>query len=341
MAATALAPKHTGLQRTAILLVALGDDVSALMLKHFSDEEVEMVSQAIASLPPISVEQAESILEEFHQATSGALQVGFGGAEYARRMLANAFGPEGSKKHIDRLPPKVRQSSVNQQLQRIEPQLLVRFVAGEHPQTAALILSRLTPGQSAIVLGALDPAVRADIAVRLARMNRISPAVVAKISSVIGNKLKSLGEVQRESSGGPRAAAEILNQMDPAACDELLERIAQDNAALVDEIRQKMFVFEDLLSIDSSGITELLSRADRRQLTIALKGASEEVRTHLLKRLSQRGAAMLLEDMEALGAVKIRDVEGAQQQVIAVVRQMETEGAISRNRGGGTDEQYV
>lgn len=341
MAATATALKLTGLQKTAILLVALGDEASVAVLRHFSDEEVDMITAAIADLPPIELEQAETILEEFRQATDGALRLGYGGTEYARRILAQAFGPEGSKKHIDRLAPgRDRQSSMNQ-LQRVEPQLLVRFVSGEHPQTAALILSRLTPAQSAAVLASLEPSLRADVAVRVARLNKISPAVVTRISDVIGTKLKSMGEVQRESSGGPRVAAEILNQLDEGTCDELLQQMAENNPELVEEIRQKMFVFEDLLSIDAAGVTELLSRADRRQLTIALKGASETLRQHLLKRLSQRGAAMLLEDMEALGAVKIRDVEAAQQQVIAVVRKLESEGVISRNRGGGGDEQYV
>jgi flagellar motor switch protein FliG len=339
MAATALAPALTGLQKTAILLVALGDEASGNLLKHLSDEEVELVSGAIANLPVVPLAQAEAILEEFRDAANGALQVGHGGAEYARRMLAQAFGPEGSKKHIEKLPHGPdRQSTI---LQRIDPQVLVRFVRAEHPQTAALILSRVSPGQSAAVLSSMELPARADVAVRIATLNKISPAVFTKISAVIGTRLKSMGEVQRESSGGPRAAAEIFNQLDPAICDELLEQMNQDNEALVEEIRQKMFVFDDLRSIDGPGITEVLGRADRRQLTVALKGATEELRQHLLKGLSQRGAAMLLEDMEALGPVKIRDVEAAQQTIIAVVRQLESEGVISRNKGSGKDEQYV
>jgi flagellar motor switch protein FliG len=319
----------------------LGAEASAGLLRYLSDEEVQMVSDAIANLPPVPLEQAEAVLEEFRDATNGALQVGHGGPEYARRMLTHAFGPDGSKKHIDRLPQGRGKAGFNQQLQRIEPQLLVRFVRSEHPQTVALILSRLSPSQSAAVLASMDPALRADVAVRIARLERISPAVVAKISRVVGTKLKSLGEIQREPSGGARAVAEIFNQLDSAVCDEVLDQIGQDHAELVEEIRQKMFVFDDLLSIEGSGVTELLSRADRRQLTVALKGATDQLRQHLLKGLSQRGAAMLLEDMEALGPIKIRDVEAAQQQIIAVVRQLESEGVISRNRGDGKNEQYV
>jgi flagellar motor switch protein FliG len=336
------APLMTGVQKSAILLIALGDQASAEILKHLSDEEVQMVSTAIAQLPAISPEDAEMVLEEFHESTAGALHVGQGGVDIAKRMLKAAFGPEGSKKHVERLPKKTESTiSVNQQLQRFDPQLLARIVKSEHPQTVALILSHLSPAQSATVLASMDSKARANLAVRIAKLDQISPAVVEKISTVIGKKLSSIGEIKRESSGGPRAVAEIFNQLEAALSDDILNQIGEQHADLVEEIRQKMFVFDDLMSIDAGGIKELLSRADRRQLTIALKGTSDELRQHLLQGMSQRGASMLLEDMEALGPTKIRDVEAAQQQIIAVVRQLETEGLISRSKGGGGNEQYV
>jgi len=342
VATAAVAPTLSGLQKAAILLVALGDAASAALLRHFNDDEVQRISEAIVNLPTVPLEEAEAVLEEFNEATMGALQVGHGGPEYAKRVLTQAFGPNRSRKHLERLlPAHGKENGVQQQLLSIDPQLLARFVRTEHPQTVALILSRLSPARSAAVLAFTDPKVRADVATRMARLEQISPAIVAKISTVVATKLKSLGEIQREASGGPRAVAEILNQMESSASEEVLEQIGQDNADLAEEIRKKMFVFEDLLSIDGSGVTELLSRADRRQLTVALKGATEELRQHLLKGLSQRGAAMLLEDMEALGPTKIRDVEAAQQQIIAVVRQLEGEGVISRSHGEGKNEQYL
>jgi flagellar motor switch protein FliG len=338
----ASAPALTGLQKSAILLVALGDQASAELLRHLSEEEVQKVSMAIATLPPVTPEQAEAVLEEFRNATNTALQVGFGGVDYARRILTSAFGPEGSKKHLDRLPNPERDSSDQHQLQRVDPQMLARFVKSEHPQTVALILSRLNPAQAAQVLTQMEPRVRTDVSLRIASLDQISPAVITKISAVIGKKLKSLGSIQREPSGGPRAVAEIFNQLDSTLSDETLAQIEELNAPLVEEIRQKMFVFDDLLSIDSSGVKELLSRADRRQLTVALKGATDEMRRHLLQGMSQRGAAMLLEDMEALGPTRIREVEAAQLAIIAVVRQLESEGVISRKKGGGGgDEQYI
>jgi flagellar motor switch protein FliG len=286
------------------------------------------------------VEHAESVLEEFRSMAADAVQVGHGGAAYAKRMLTNAFGPEGSKKHLDRLPEASGKDSNSQQLQRLEPQLLARFVRSEHPQTAALILAHLSPAQSAAVLTSMDSPAQADVALRIAKLDKISPVVIGKISTVIGQRLKSAGEIKRESSGGPRAVAEIFNQLDSTLSNEILMQIGEENADLMEAIRQKMFVFEDLLSIDANGVKELLARADRRQLTVALKGTSDEIRQHLLKGMSQRGSAMLLEDMEALGPVKIKDVEVAQQQVIAVVRQLESEGVLSL-KGGGGNEQYV
>ncbi len=343
MAAVAMALALTGLQKSAILLVALGDQASAELLKHLSDAEVQAVTGAISNLPPVSAEQAELVLEEFRNAAQSAAQVGQGGLNYARRILTSAFGPEGSKKHLERLPRLLDREAENNELARIDPQLLARFVRTEHPQTVALILSRLSPGQSAAVLSTMEPELRSDVTVRIARLDQISPAVIKKISAVIGKKLQSAGEIQRESSGGARAVAEIFNQLDAEVSEEILGRVGEMFPELMDEIRQKMFVFEDLLGIDSNGIKEVLGRADRRQLTVALKGASEEMRRHLLQGMSPRGAAMLLEDMDAMGPIKIREVEAAQQQIIAVVRTLQGEGIISRQKsgGGGGDDQYV
>jgi flagellar motor switch protein FliG len=340
MSASAIAPLLTGLQKSAILLIVLGDESSAELLKHLSEDEVQKVSNAIANLPAISAEQAQVVLEEFQSVTADATQIGRGGIAFAKRILTNAFGPEGSKKHLELLPDASGKGTRSQELQRLEPQLLARFVRSEHPQTIAVILAHLSPAQSAAVLNSMDTPVQADIALRLAKLDKISPAVIGKIAAVIGQRLKSIGEIKRESSGGPRAVAEILNQLDSHLSSEILTYVGENNAELMEAIRNKMFVFDDLLSIDANGVKELLSRADRRQLTVALKGASEEARQHLLKGMSQRGSAMLLEDMEALGPVKIKDVEAAQQQVIAVIRQLESEGVVSL-QGGGENEQYV
>lgn len=340
MASSAVAVTLSGVQKSAILMIVLGDQASSALLKHLDAEQVQAVSSAIASLRSISAAEAESVLEEFFAATSDAARVGYGGLAYAKKILTGAFGPEGSKRHLDQLPGVDEAARGAGQLHNVEPQLLARFVKSEHPQTVAIVLSQLNPSQSAAVLASISPEAQPDIALRIAKLDKVSPAVVAKISSVIGQKLKMVGELKREPSGGPRAVAEIFKQLDSGLSNELLAQIGEQNSDLMESIRQKMFVFEDLMGLDMSAVKELLGRVDRRQLTTALKGANEELRQHLLKGMSQRGAAMLLEDMDALGPIKIRDVEAAQQGVIAVLRQLEDEGVLSL-KGNGGDEQFV
>jgi flagellar motor switch protein FliG len=338
MSATAPAMVLNGIQKCAVVLISLGDAASADLLKLLSEDEVQKVTEALAHLPPISEEQAAAVLREFHAVLGNSSGWHQGGLGFAKRILTTAFGPEGSRKHLDRLP----QGSGGEQakLRRLDPALLARFVEAEHPQTVAMVLAHLGAAQSAAVLRAMKPEQRTEVMLRLARLDQIAPAVMEKVSSVISKKLQKFGELKRESSGGVRAVAEIFKQLDAELSEEILERLNEADSPLVESIRQNMFVFEDLHSLDASGVKELLARADRRVLTVALKGASEELRKHLLQGMSQRGSAMLLEDMEALGPVKIRDVEAAQQQVISAARQLESEGIVSL-KGGGGDDQYI
>ena len=340
MASPAVAITLNGTQKTAILMVALGDQASSALLKHMDPAQVQAVTNAITNLRSVSSAEAEAVLEEFFAATSNAARVGYGGLAYAKKLLTSAFGPEVSKRHLEQLPDVDEGGRGTGHLHSVEPQLLARFLKNEQPQTTAIVLSQLNPSQAAAVLAAMSPEMQPDVVLRIAKLDKVSPAVVEKISSVIGQKLKTLGELKREPSGGPRAVAEIFKQMTAELSNELLTQIGEQNADLMDSIRQKMFVFEDLMGLDAAAVKELLSRADRRLLTTALKGANEELRQHLLKGMSQRGAAMLLEDMDALGPIKIRDVETAQQGIIAVVRQLEDEGIVSL-RGNGGDEQFV
>ena len=224
-------------------------------------------------------------------------------------------------------------------LQKADPQQLAKFIHSEHPQTIAFILSHLSPSQAAALLFSLPVQIRADVALRMAHLDQISPEIIHKIAAVIGQKLHALGEFSRESYGGVRAVSEMFNRLESGASKEILESIEKENAALADTIRHLMFVFEDMLLLESNSLKEVLSKVDRKVLTLALKGTSEPVRKHFVGCLSQRGAEMLLEDMDALGPVKIKEVEAAQQQVIGVVRQLESDGTINLKGAGG--EQYV
>src|SRR5579884_726486 len=329
-----------GIRKAAILLITLGEQTSAEILKQMDDEEVQAIGREVARVSSITGEQAESLLEEFYQMTIAHDYVLKGGIDYARKILFNAFGPEHAKKMLDRLVKTLGSEMASfDALQKADPQQLAKFIHNEHPQTIALVLSHLNPSQAAGLLFSLPAEMRADIAVRMANLDQISPDIISKIAAVIGTKLKSLGEMSREAYGGVHAVAEMFNRLDSNTSKEILETIEGTNPSLVETIRHLMFVFEDLLLLDVNAIKEVLAKVDRKILTVALKGTSEQMKNHMLQAMSQRGAEMLKEDMEALGPIKIKEVEAAQQQIIAVVRQLETEGVLSLK--GTAGEQYV
>ena len=327
-------------RKAAVLLVMVGEAASSEVLKYLEEDEVQQLSREIARLQSISSDQADGVLEEFYQMLVARDYVMKGGVDFARKVLVTAFGPESAKKMLDRLMKTLGAESANfDALQKVDPQQLAKFIHAEHPQTIALILSHLSASQAAGLLSSLPQEMRADVALRMANLDQISPDIIAKIASVIASKLKSLGDISRETYGGVNAVAEMFNRLDSNISREILESIEQSDANLVETIRQMMFVFEDLLLMDQNAIKELLQKVDRKILTIALKGTSEQLRNHILSSMSQRGAEMMREDMDALGPIKIKEVEASQQQIIAVVRQLEAEGTISLKGGGG--DQYV
>jgi flagellar motor switch protein FliG len=336
MAATeSTSTKITGPQKAAILLIALGDKIGGEVLKQLNDEEVKSVSKAIARLEKITPSQTESVLEEFCQMVGQ--NGGRGGFDFAKRVLSSAFGPEGAKRIAEHLPKTGgRMNKHIESLQKADPNQLSRFIAGEHPQTIALVLSHLSATQAASLLVNLPMPLRSDVVLRIAQLDRVSPDVVARVSVVITEKLRTLGEVKMELHGGPRSVAEILNRMEGTMSDEILGNL-QDEQTLVDAIRHYMFTFDDLLLVDTMAMKEVVSKIDRKLLVVALKGTSDQLKNQFLQCMSMRGAEMLREDMEAAGPVRIRDVEGAQQQILAVVRQLETEGTISLKGGGGAE----
>jgi flagellar motor switch protein FliG len=280
------------------------------------------------------------VLEEFFQMTAARDYVVKGGVDYAKSMLITAFGPEAAKKLMDRLVKALGQDMATlDTLQKADPQQLAKFVHHEHPQTIALILSHLNPSQAAALLASLPAEMRSDVSQRMAGLDEISPEIINKIAGVIGQKLNALGEYSRESYGGVRAVAEMFNRLDSDISKKILADIEAQDGTLVETIRHLMFVFEDLLMVDPNSLKDVLGKVDRKILTVALKGTSDKLKNHFLQGLSGRGAEMLKEDMDALGPVKIKDVEGAQQQIIAIVRQLESEGVLSLR--GTVGEQYV
>jgi len=329
-----------GIRKAAILLVTLGEEVSAELLRQLEEDEVQAIGREVARLNAVTTEQSEAVLEEFHQMSLAHDYVLKGGLDYARKLLNTAYGPDSAKKTLDRLVAALGSEVVTfDALHKADPQQLAKFIHNEHPQTIALVLSHLNPTQAASLLVSLPAEARSDIALRMANLDQISPEVIGKIATVIDQKLKALGEFSRESYGGVRAVSEMFNRLDSSSSREILNNIEQADSTLVETIRHLMFVFEDLLLIDEMGIKDVLARVDRKVLTVALKGTSEQLKEHFLKAMSQRGAEMLREDMDVMGAVKIKEVEAAQQQIIAIVRQLEEEGVVSLK--GTVGEQYV
>ena len=330
----------TGLRKASIAMLVLGEEASSEILKTMEEEEIYIIGREVARMPAVTSEVAESVLEQLHQMSLAHDYVLKGGIDYARKILINAFGPEHARGMLDRLMKALGNDSANfDALQKADPQQLAKFIHSEHPQTIALILSHLNPSQGAALLTSLPPEIRSDVALRMGNLDQISPEIIARIANIIGLKLKSLGEMNRESYGGVRAVAEMFNRLDSKSSREILDNIEGDAPEMVETVRQLMFVFEDLLQLDQTAIKEILTRVDKKVLTVALKGTSEQLKTHFLQCMSQRGAEMLKEDLDAMGPVKIKEVEGGQQQIIAVLRQLESEGVISLK--GGASEQYV
>lgn len=329
-----------GPRKAAIVLLSLGEQSAAELLKQLTADEVQQVGREITLLGEVSPESVESVLQEFYEMSLAREYVVKGGIEYARKMLVSAFGPESARKLLDQISQAIGSEMVSfDALQKADPQQLAKFIQSEHPQTVATIVSHLNPSQAAALLLALPGDVRSEVALRMAHLDQISPDVITKIAAVIGTKLNSLGELSRESYGGVRAVAELLNRLDSGSCKEILDNIEQQDPNLAEAVRHLMFVFEDMLLIDINGMKEVLSKVDRKLLTLALKGTSEQLQNHFIQCMSQRGAEMLREDMDAMGPVRIKDVEGAQQQIIAIVRQLESQGVISLK--GTVGEQYV
>jgi flagellar motor switch protein FliG len=320
----------TGVHKAAALLTTLGEKASAQVVKHFNDEELQHVTQAIAQLENLTSTEAEQILDEYHQMLLAQQYVVKGGLDYARNMLFSAFGPEVAGRLLDRLRERMAAESANfDTLQKADPQQLAKFIHNEHPQTIALVLSHLGASQAAALLSSLPQELQTDVAMRMAHIDQISPDIIHKIAAVIEQKLKTLGEFSRESYGGVRAVADMINRLDLNVSKEIMTSIEENDAKLFETIRHLMFVFEDLMQLDIRDLKELIQRIDRKLLTVAMKGTSEQLKVRIFGVMSQRSAEMLKEDIEVIGAVKIREVEAAQQQIIAMIREMEKEGTIS------------
>ncbi|MBV8553791.1 MAG: flagellar motor switch protein FliG [Acidobacteriaceae bacterium] len=333
-------PGLSGVQKAAIVLIALGPADSASILKHVPEADADKVARAIARCQGVTADQVQQSLQEFTQLYTSQHMMLKGGTEYAHRVLTEAYGAEMADRLIARAMRPTRHDPTSfDQFRKVDPQQLAEFIKDEHPQTVALILSNLEAPQAATMISSLPKETRTDVAMRMADLDQISPEVIRNIASVLDQKLRHLGEFSRESIGGVRAVANMFNRLDPNTSTQLLEAVEAENPSLFENIRKFMFVFRDLERLDVSDIRTLISRVERQTLLQALKGANDSLLQKFLQTQSQRGADMMKEDLASLGPVKLRDVDSAQQNVIGIARELEKEGAISLS--SSPNDQYV
>jgi flagellar motor switch protein FliG len=329
----------TGARKAAMLMVLIGDDASSEVFKHMNEDEVTSISKEISSIRNVPPETADELLEDFHNMSLAREYIAVGGFDYAKKVLIKSMGPESARKILDRLVKSLESTPSFSNLEKANPQQLSRFIQNEHPQTIALVLAHLNPTQASELLTSLPESLQSEVAMRMANLEQINPEVVKRISNVLEHKIEALGGGQVEEYGGVRAVAEMFNRMDRSAGRTVLEKIEVVDSDLANAIRDLMFVFDDILLLDDQAIVEILKRADKKTLALALKGTTEQLQQMFFRNMSQRAVEMMNEEMEYMGLVRVRDVKRAQNEIVEIVRQLEEEGVISIGGTGG--EEYV
>lgn len=325
-----------GVEKAATLLITLGPEKSAKIFKHLKEEEIEQLTLEIANTSSVSPQTKEKVLNEFYEICLAQQYIAEGGIGYAKELLEKALGEEKAKDVIGKLTASL-QVRPFEFIRKTDPSQLLNFIQDEHPQTIALILSYLPASQASMVVSSLPPEKQADVARRIAQMDRTSPDVIKQVEKVLERKLSSLVNQDYTIVGGVDAIVSILNSVDRGTEKHIMETLEVEEPELADEIRKKMFVFEDILSLDDRAIQRVLRDVDNSDLALALKGATEEVQNVILNNLSKRLAVMIKEDMEYMGPVRMKDVEEAQQKIVNIIRKLEDSAEIVIARGGGDE----
>ncbi len=326
----------TGIQKAAILLIALGPERSAGIFKHLKEEEIEELTLEIANTRSVTPQVKDMVINEFYEVCLAQQYIAEGGIGYAKELLENALGAEKAVEVISKLTASL-QVRPFEFVRKTDASQLLNFILDEHPQTIALILSYLSSGQAAMVIAALPPDRQADVAKRIATMDRTSPDVIKEVEKVLETKLASLVNQDYTIVGGVDAVVDILNTVDRGTEKHIMETLEIEEPELADEIRKKMFVFEDILLLDDRAIQRVLRDVDNNDLAIALKGSNEQVQNAIFNNLSKRLAVMIKEDMEFMGPVRMKDVEEAQQKIVNIIRKLEDSAEIVISRGGGDE----
>lgn len=323
----------SGKKKAAILLLSLGPELSSRILKQFTEQEIEAVTMEIANLSRVDKELRDEVLNEFMLIGQAQRFMLEGGVDYARELLEKTLGRHKAVEIIKRLKEQVKVKPFTF-VRHTDPKQLVNMISREHPQTIAMILSYLDSQQAAMVLSDLPGDMRADIARRVALMERTSPEILKEVERVLRDKLSTVFQQDFTQAGGLGTVVDILNRVDRGTEKLILEELEKEDAELADEIRQRMFIFEDIITLDDASIQRVVREVESKDLARALKGASEEVKDRIFRNISKRAAEMLQEDLEFMGPVRLREVEEAQQRIVAIIRRLDESGEIIISRGG-------
>ncbi|HAN09874.1 MAG TPA: flagellar motor switch protein FliG [Clostridiales bacterium] len=327
---------YRGVEKSAMLLITLGPEKAAEIFKYLADEEIEELTMEIANTTSVAPQLKDKILQEFYEICVAQEYITEGGIQYAEQVLQKALGKERAHDLISKLTMSL-QVKPFEFARKAEASQLVNFIQDEHPQTIALVLSYLGSHQAGNILSSLPKDKQADIIKRIAVMDRTSPEIIREVERVLETKVSATASQEFTAVGGIDSVIEILNSVDRGTEKNILETLEIEDVELAEEIKNKMFVFEDIITLDNKSIQRVLKDVDNSKLAIALKGANAEVKEIMLSNVSKRLAVMINEDMEFMGPVKLRDVEEAQQEIVNAVRKLEEAGEIIIARGGGDE----
>ncbi len=328
-----------GRQKAAIFLVTLGSEISSEIFKHLREDEIETLTFEIARLDNVESEDRDKVLQEFKELMMAQDFITSGGIDYARELLEKSLGSQKAVDIINRLTSSLQVRPFDF-VRRTDPAHLLNFIQQEHPQTIALILAYLEPQKASNILSSLPHEVQSDVAKRIATMDRTSPEVLREVERVLEKKLSTLSNEDFTAAGGVENIVEILNLVDRTTEKTIIESLEEEDAELAEEIKKRMFVFEDIVLLDNQAIQKVLREVDTNDLAKALRGVEAEVQDKIFRNMSKRAAALLKEEMEYMGPIRLKDVEEVQQKIVASIRKLEEQGEIVVARGG-EDEMVI
>ncbi|MDR2375121.1 MAG: flagellar motor switch protein FliG [Treponema sp.] len=327
------AKEFNGRQKAAIFLVSIGSEISAEIFKYLREDEIETLTFEIARMETIEPEQKDAILQEFQELMMANQFITTGGIDYARELLEKSLGSQKAIDIINRLTSSLQVRPFDF-IRRTDPAHLLNFIQQEHPQTIALILAYLEPNKASVILQNLPNEVQSDVSRRIATMDRTSPEVLREVERVLEKKLSTLSSEDYTTAGGVDSIVEILNLVDRASEKQIIEALEDEDPELAEDIKKRMFVFEDIVMLDDRAIQKVLREVDSQELAKALRSVDTEVQDKIFRNMSKRAAGMLKEDMEYMGPLRLKDVEESQQKIVSIIRHLEDTGEIVVARSG-------